>query len=336
MIILQGFQAIVWLMIIPYLLGKFITSKDEEKNKMLYTWVIGTCIQMGIFFVLAIPMILIRFKFQTLRNLYFTIIVILCMISIWLNRGKIIKISKFNLKSISIFQIVAIILTFLQVFIIFKYSNINNDDSSFVVLSNQMIDYGEMYYYEEGSPLNARRALAPISAYYSTLSQYLFVHVTIFTHTVFPIVLVILANVIYYYLGKTLFKEDKDSPYIFMLFMILANYYFFRIKGAGSYFFRFTWFGRSIVAGMLLPLLWKISLDCMNKEKNKIKDWLSLLFVVLASCLCSEMSVAIISIPIVILTIINSIRDKKLSYLLKSVGVLIPCLIIAICYLIIR
>ena len=332
MFILQILQVIIWLAIIPYLLGTFLNNR--EKDKILYTWLMGHLILMGTFIVIAIPMILLKIKFEVLRNSYFVFVIILSIISILKNKKNLIKISK--PKSISIFQVVAVLLVFMQIFIKVKYTFINNDDSSFVVLSTQMIESGDMYYNEEETELNSRRALAPISAYYSVISQYLFMHVTIVTHTVFPILFIILANIVYYYLGKSLFKEDKDAPYIFLIFMILANFYFFRFKGAGSYLLRFTWLGRVIVAGILLPLLWKVSLNAMNKEENEIKDWLTILFIVLASCLCSEMAVAIVTIPIVVLSIINSLRDKKVSYLLKSLGTILPCLIIALIYINIR
>ena len=332
MFILQILQVIIWLAIIPYLLGTFLNNR--EKDKILYTWLMGHLILMGTFIVIAIPMILLKIKFEVLRNSYFVFVIILSIISILKNKKNLIKISR--PKSISIFQVVAVLLVFMQIFIKVKYTFINNDDSSFVVLSTQMIESGDMYYNEEETELNSRRALAPISAYYSVISQYLFMHVTIVTHTVFPILFIILANIVYYYLGKSLFKEDKDAPYIFLIFMILANFYFFRFKGAGSYLLRFTWLGRVIVAGILLPLLWKVSLNAMNKEENEIKDWLTILFIVLASCLCSEMAVAIVTIPIVVLSIINSLRDKKVSYLLKSLGTILPCLIIALIYINIR
>ena len=334
MIILKGFQAIIWLIIIPYLLGKFLIDKEGKENKKLYSWVIGNVFMMGLFMIISIPFILLRLKFKILRDVYFIVVVILSIISAFLNRKNIIKFSK--LESISIFQILAILLVLMQIFMKFEYSTINNDDSSFVVLSTQMIDTGKMYYTNQEENLNARRALAPVSAYYAVISEYLLTHVTIVTHTVFPIIFVILASLVYYYFGKSLFKDDKDSPYIFLIFMTLANFYFFRFKGAGSYFLRFTWLGRVIDAGIFLPLLWKLILEALNKENNKIRDWLSILFLVLASCLCTEMSIAIITIPIAIFSLISSIRDKKISYLFKSLIMIIPCLILAIIYINIR
>lgn len=332
MIILQGLLAIIWFVIIPYILGKILVKKENE-NFGLYTILMGTLMQMGIFLVVAVPMILLKKDFSLLRNLYFVVIAVICLLVIFIKRKNLIKFTK--PKKFSLFQVVAIVLVGIQVFIRVKYTTVNNDDSSFVVLSAQMIETGQMYYSDE-SDLNARRVLAPISAYYSVISEFLFTHVAIVTHTIIPIVYTILANVVYYYLGKALFKDDEESPFIFLIFLTLGNFYLFKEKGAGSYFVRFTWLGRTIIAGMLLPLLWKLSLEAMNKEKNRVQDWLSILFLVLSSCLCSEMAIAIVTIPIAIMALVSSIRDKKFSYLLKAFGTVIPCLILALIYLKIR
>ena len=107
MIIIKFFQSVIWLVTIPYILGMFLNSKNK-KNSILYTIVVGTLIQMGIFFIISVPMILLREKFNVLRTVYFVIIVAMCIISILIYKEKLISFSKLKLKSISVFQILAI------------------------------------------------------------------------------------------------------------------------------------------------------------------------------------------------------------------------------------
>ena len=327
-------QCIGWFICIPYVFGKLLNGKDEdeENNKLVYTWLLGSILMMAIFMIIALPMVLLKMKFNTLKITYCVVILVLSVISIIINRKKLLKFTK--PKSFSLFQIVAIILVIIQVFIRVKYATINNDDVSFVGLATEMISTGDMYV--KWGELIARRALAPSSAYYAAMSQYLFVHVTILTHTIIPVFVVLLANAVYYYLGRKLFKNDDESSYIFLIFMILVNFYFFRYKGASAYLLKFPWFGRVVTAGIMLPLIWKLSFDAMSKEQNKIKDWFKIFITVIAACLFSEMAIAIITIPIIVLSIIGAIRDKKISYLFKGLLTIIPCLIIAIIYINIR
>lgn len=335
MIILKLLLTIFWLFLVPFILGKFLIKKEE--NELIYSWVLGNILQMGIFFIISLPLILLKESFSKLVIIYTILILILVIISCLINRKKF----KFKIKleKPNIFQIIAIMLILVQLFVKFKYTNINNDDASFVTLSTAMIETDKMYLHnEDGIELRdiiIRRALAPISAYYSVISKLIDIHVTIVTHTIMPIIFISLAYSIYYYFGKKLFKE-KDSIFIFLIILSILNIFAFDYKGYNRYLILYTWFGRAILAGIILPFIWKIALDAMYKEQNKIIDWITLFFAVLAGCLCSQIAVPLIGISIGTLSLISAIRDKKISYILKSIICLIPCIIIGITYLIIK
>ena len=333
--IIKGLLCLYWLIIIPIILGKFLVKKDE--NELLYSWIMGNILQMGIFFVCAIPLILLKKSFMTLLYIYTVIIVILTFISILVNRHKF----KLNIKKrkITVFQVIAIILIFVQLFMKFEYANINNDDASFVSISTTMIQTNKMYLHSttgaETNIIESRRALAPISAYYAVLSKLVCTHVTILTHTVLPILFISMLYGIYYYLAKKIFKE-KDSIYIFLIIICFLNLFSFSIKGANRYMILYSWFGRAILAMVILPLIWKICFDAMNKESNEIMDWIKMFFTVLAGCLGTEMANALIPISLGAMAIVSSIRDKEISYLFKTLICIIPCILIGIIYLIIK
>jgi hypothetical protein len=322
-------KIILWIIIIPYILGKLLENKDE--NKILYPWVLGYVLQMGIFLVLAIPMILMKCSFYTLKKWYTILIIIVTAVSFVINIKKIIP--KIKKTKVSFIQVIAILLVLVQIFIKFRYTNVNNDDSTFVVLGTKMIETGYMYYDGGDSDIIIRRALAPSTAYYAVLAQNLGIHVTIVMHTIIPMLFMAIGSIIFYYFGKKLFKENNDSPYLFLIFMILLYTYFFTTKGAGLYYLKFTWFGRALVGAVFLPLLWSVSLDAMDKQSNKVKDWITMFFIVLTSCLCSEMAVVLVSISFFTIALISSIRDKKISYIFKFILCIIPCIIIGIIYL---
>lgn len=335
MIAIKLLLIIFWLFIIPLILGKFLIKKEE--NELIYSWVLGNILQMGVFFIISLPLILLKESFNKLVWIYAIVILILTIISSIINRKKI----KFKIKidKPSIFQIVAILLILIQLFVKFKYANINNDDASFVTLSTAMMQTDKMYLHNENGveleKVIARRALAPSSAYYSVISKLINIHVTIVTHTIMPIVFIILAYCIYYYFGKKVF-EEKDSIFIFLIVLSILNIFAFDYKGYNRYLILYTWFGRAILAGIILPFVWKIALDAMHKEQNKTIDWITLFFAVLAGCLCSQMAVPLIGISIGTLSLISSIRDKKISYIFKSFICIIPCIVVGIIYLMIK
>ena len=335
MIILKILLIIFWLFLAPFVLGKFLIKKDDDG--IIYSWILGNILQMGIFFIVSLPLILLKQSFNKLVIIYTILVLILMILSCIINIKKI-KF-KFKLEKPTVFQIVAILLILVQLFVKFKYANINNDDASFVTLSTAMIETDKMYLHNENGveleKIISRRALAPISAYYSTLSKLLNIHVTIVTHTIMPIIFIVLAYCVYFCFGKKIFKE-KDSIFIFLIILSVLNIFAFDYKGYNRYMMLYTWFGRAILAGIILPFIWKNSFDAMNKEQNKIKDWISLFLAVLAGCLCSQMAVPLIGISVGVLSLISSIRDKKISYIFKSLICLIPCIVVGVVYLIIK
>lgn len=325
-------KIILWFIVIPFILGKSILKKDKE-DEILYSWVLGNMIQMAVFFVLAIPMILNKVSFFVLWKVYIAIIIVLLIIVVKKYKERFFQIPKFE--KISIFQIIFIIIIIAQLFIKVKYTNINNDDSSYIVTSTQMQSTGYMYYTEQYPELEARKALGPISAYYATVSEIVDVQVAILAHTVMPIFVICLAYLVYYYLGKKIFK-NKDSLYIMLIILSFLNLYAFSNKGINRYLTLYSWFGRSILAGICLPLIWKISLEAMDKKGNHILDWIALFITVLASCMCSQMAVPLVSISIAVLAFISMIRDKKIAYLFKAGLCVIPCLIVGIIYILMK
>ena len=160
-------KVFLWLVLVPFVLGKSILKKEE--NKALYSWILGTIIQMAIFWIIAVPMILAKVSFFTLWKVYMIVIILLFIAILTIFRKKIFL--KMQFEKVSFFQIVAIVLIVIQLFVKFKYSNVNNDDASFIASATKIKYDGYMYYTEEWQDLDSRKALAPISAYYGTVAQ---------------------------------------------------------------------------------------------------------------------------------------------------------------------
>lgn len=321
-------KVFLWLILVPFILGKSILKKDE--NKVLYSWVLGTIVQMAIFWIIALPMILAKVSFFTLWKVYMIAIILLFIATLIIFRRKIFIKPQFE--QISFFQIVAIVLIFVQLFVKFKYTNVNNDDAAFIASATKIKYDGYMYYTEEWQDLDSRKALAPISAYYAAISQIVGADVAVLAHTIMPVILISISYIIYYYLGRKVF-ENKDSSYIMLIILSFLNLYAFSIKGPARYLILYPWFGRSILAGICLPLIWNISLEAMNKEENSLFNWITLFLTIIASCLCSEMAVPLVTISLMGLTIVSTIRDKKPIYILKSALSILPCLMVGIIYI---
>lgn len=329
------FLVILWLSIFPYIIGKVLTlKKDKVNDEFMYSWLFGNVYQMALYFLLAIPFILKRKSFLLLTNTFAIAVifsVIISLIILIINRKKFFKKIEFkNIKKVNFYQIIAILIIIAQLFVKVKYTNINNDDSSFVVLSKQMIQTDKMYV-ESENKLNARRALAPISAYYASLSKLTKIDSTILIHSVMPLILIVMYYTVYYYFSKKIFKKSEDS-WIMLIFLSVISLYGFNAKGVNKYMLLYSWFGRAILAGIILPLIWKVSLEAMNKD-GKIIDWIRFFIVILSAGLGSEMATPLVGISVGCLTLKSCIEDKKISYIPKALICLIPVLMVGIIYI---
>ena len=303
--IISVILVLFWLICIPYVFGRVLTNNND--NTVLFSWVIGNVFQMAIFFVIAIVLILNRISFSFLWISYMIIMIVLFILSkIFFQKNIFLKP---KLGKINIFKIIAIILVLTQLFIKVKYTNINNDDSSFVVLSTSMIETGKMYYSEENEELNVRRALAPISAYYATIAKQTGIHVTIITHSVIPVLFIAMSYIIYYHLGMKIFK-DQENIWIMLILLSLLNIYTFSLKSFAYYMLLYTWLGRVVLVGIVLPLIWCLAFDAMNDTSNW-KTWFFIFLSVLSGCLGSEMAVAII--PIVLMSLPSKLPFSSFS-----------------------
>ena len=316
-----------FLVLVPYVFGKVLINTGD--NQIFFPWVLGNIFQMSVFFVIAIVFIIIRLKFFVLWKFYTVMLIILFGLSVIFYRNKI-RI-KMKIGKIDIIKIISIVLIVLQLFVKLKYANINNDDASFVVLSTEMIETNNMYYMDDTGKLNERRALAPISAYYSTLSKQTGIQVTILTHSIIPLIFIVMSYVVYFNIGKKLVKEDEDV-WLMMILLSLLNIFSFSIKSASHYMLLYTWFGRSILATTIIPLIWCLSFDAMSKE-SKWNSWLLIFLAVLSGCLGSEMAIIVLPIILMGLSIAFGISDKKIEYIFKSIICIIPCIIIGVIYL---
>lgn len=321
---------IFWLILMPIIFGKILVKNNE--NTIMYSWTIGNIFQMGIFFVISIICVLSRISFFILWKFYSALLVILLVLGLIFFRKKIFNKAKINniTESLIVFKILAILLIIIQLFVKVKYANVNNDDATFVVLSQDMIRTGEMYYKGE-SNLQARKALAPIGAYFSTIAKQVNIDVTIVTHSIMPLFLLIMSYNVYFSFSRRIFKNDENS-YIMLIFLSVLNLYTINVKGISKYMLLYTWFGRAILGSITLPLAWKLALDAMT-TKAKFREWLILLFCVLASCLSSQMAVPLISISLGCFALLSAISDKKISYLFKTLICIIPCLIVGVIYI---
>ena len=338
-------KGLLWLLIIPEIIGLGIIRFSKKENiSMLFAYVLGHIFGFALFELLAIPMTFAKFQYTTLAYSWMVIEIILAIISLkvnWYDLGDIIGDNIMDVLDLpKLLNIIFLLLIFLQCYVGFAYMHEDYDDSNFLGKATIAIDTNSLYKYDdigyEYTSFPSRHVFSPFPIYTATLSTAIGVHPLILAKTFFPIVFISMAYMIYAMIADVLFKEDKQKTLIFLIILSLLY-----IWGAYSNYTNFVfllyriWQGKAILANIILPFIWLIFLKYINKDV-KFFGWFILLLTLWGADLLSSMALSLASLSTVILTFIWTIKDKKISYIFKTVICFIPSIIYGAMYLMIR
>lgn len=333
----------MWFLIIPFLIGMIFTYfNKKEKNNLILTFISGYFIEFSIFELLAIPMTFLECKFTTLFFTYSIILGIISVISIWINRKnfKEIIIENFkNIKKLPLKCILVFIMILLQMFVLFEYMHIDDDDAFYVgnatttIATNTISKINPSHGFPWG--WQARYVLAPFSILLATWSKLVNLHPALVAHTILPVIFLPMVYMIFGLIANEIFNKDKNKTFTFLILLnilyIFGNY---SRRTTYTVLFLRIWQGKAFLANIIIPAIWYFMLKYMNEE-NKKSNFIMLIIVMISSCLVSSMGVALAPATIMVMALIYAIRDKKISYLFKFLITCTPNIICGILYLII-
>ena len=340
------FLAIIWLMIVPIIIGlgimKVLRKKDEKS--IIESLLIGLYFEFAVFEIIAIPLMFLKKSFFTLRNIWLTVILTTLILSFIIIRKDFEKIYLNSVKEIKkypkLLALISIILILFQCYMGFTYMHEDEDDSNFVAKAVIALDTDTLFKYsDEGYELTTipwRTGLSPFPWFTANVATLVRMHPTIVAHTIFPVIFVLIAYCLFFIIGKYLFDDDYEKSFMFLIIMNFL--YIFGNYTRYSIFVRLLtrlWQGKSILANITIPLIFYIFLKGIGTENNNYY-WFMLFLVLWGSILLSSMA---LSLPIIvsgILTFLYIIKDKKISYVFKYILSVLPCVGYGIIYLLIK
>jgi len=155
---------------------------------------------------------------------------------------------------------------------------------------------------------------------------------TIMAHTILPWLMIPLAYMVYYLIGKRLFKEDRELQGMFLAMAVLLHLYMSGQHTSGLTFLSITpWVGKGVLAAILIPLLfyWILRLT----EESRRKYWLMLGMTGLGGCLLSSMGIMLSPVFIGTAVFLVSLGKKKFSYVGYGVAASLPCVLLGVYYI---
>lgn len=212
------------------------------------------------------------------------------------------------------------------------FTSFDGDDAYYVVESLIAQEADVMYRilpYTGGSTgLDVRHAMAVFPMWVAFVSVRAGIHATIVSHIVMPLVLIPLTYLLYYEIGRSLFKGKQELP-VFMIIMAL-----FQIFGNVSiytnetFFLTRTWQGKAVAGSLVFPALIWVFLHIYDKDVRKKQTdagiWILLVCINMTVGVCSSIAVFLACILTAFAAFCLAVAERDWKLLFKMGAACIP------------
>ena len=180
----------------------------------------------------------------------------------------------------------------------------------------------------------------------AALSRWIGVHPSTLDHTILAPMLVILAYLVYWSMGKLLFakenrqNKEKDSTEkltgLFILFLSIVHVTsYYCIRNQGSVLLVRIWQGKATLASVLIPFLFYhcYRMKCRPQERGNLLILLTAMF---SCCLVSSMGIALPVVMLGIFALLFGVFQKNSRYFGKMLAGCLPCALYGILYRVLK
>lgn len=327
--------------VVPFLLGNRISVLNNEHISYKIDYAFGWLFMLAIFEIIVVPETFLKRSLSEVSWIYSIVLVVLVItFSIFINKTqRKYKPKKLNYKHISIncYGILAVILLLVQLVIALFGVHMDADDAYYVGTATTSLstdtlflvqpDKGFLY---NGLPL--RYAFSALMIFWAYLSKVTGMHPLIITHTIIPIIFIILSYLLWWEIGNHLFNS-MEKKWIYFLFLNVMNIYGNTSVYTQSSFLLFRiWQGKAMLPNIILPAILIAFFNIYDTPRKKNK-WILVFIIILAACCCSSMAVPMGIIVVITLSLLLALIYKDWKLVIYGSWCSIPCFVIGILYI---
>lgn len=332
---------------VPFILG-FIPVKhmNSLQKTPAMTYVCGWFVSFFIFELVAVPLILLEKSFTLLVAVYTVIIAILVPVSLWQGRD-VWKAYWENIKGIRELPAIVkagwlfffLLVLFQMAYAVF-YEYYDGDDAYYVATAVTTCEFDSMYLRDAYTgylyPLDVRHAFSPTPVYQAWLSRLSGIAPAVVAHSVLAPVWLMLLYCIYGQIGDRLLWNKKTYRPVFMIltavWMMYGN---ISLYTSETFAMTRTWQGKGMMAGMVIPALF-LCLIYLAQETVSQGMWMLFICVCLSAVLATSVSFMIVPTVAGVAAVLIGIKKKSLRFAAELFLCCMPCLLLAVCYMIVK
>ena len=157
------------------------------------------------------------------------------------------------------------------------------------------------------------------------------IHPLIWTKTIMTGTSLILSNIIYYRVGRELFKDKGDKTLLMILFAGIVNFFYISTFTSSEFLLTRSYEGKTLVGNIVLPALILLFIKLRENYRANRYWWLMAL-VCLASTIISNSSDMLVPVAAGVLYIPLAVKLRKFSIIIKYLLCVSPCLFMLLAY----
>jgi hypothetical protein len=332
---------------LPFTLGMIpVKLMKGSLRTPAMTYVCGWFVSFFVFELAAIPFIILEKSFTALVVTYTVIVAVIAIVSLIKCRGlwkeywdNIRGFFKQPIAAKIGWGIVFGIIAFQMVYSVL-YEYYDGDDAYYVATAVITRTFDSMYLRDAYTgalyPLDLRHAFSPTPIYQAWLSALSHIHPAIIAHSVLAPVWLMFMYCIYGQIGNRLLENNKNYRPVFMIFISLwLMFGNVSLYTSETFAMTRTWQGKGMMAGMILPALLLCILYLAGREVST-GIWLLYIFVCLSAVFATSISFMLIPTVAGVASVGIGIKKKSPRFIIKMFSCCIPCMLLAVCYILMR
>lgn len=343
---------VLLLVLAPFGTGLIINRFIDKENRSIgISYIFGFLTLLAAFQLLAVPIVFTDswgfgkiVKIFTVIITVFTGLGIIQSLHLWRAEGNIFRQKKWFSKDKKLEMIqwsIVLALIFFQLFMAVTHASFDGDDAYYVVQSVITDETDTLYsvspYTGWSTDLDMRHSMAVFPIWIAYIARMTGIHATIISHTVLPVILIPLTYLIYYEIGRKLFKEKKEQLPSYMIIVNMLHIFGnVSIYNNATFLLMRTWQGKSMLANVIIPGIFMILLWLFDGEPEKRGRrggfWLFLCILNIVAAMMSTASVFLNTFLLVVMAVVFGIQEKNIKILFQMLGCCIPCVVYALLY----
>lgn len=340
MSVLIGILAIPLNLIIYYLFGTLVLRRKNKLTNEGLSLIVGFFAYHILFFIVLFPFMIKYRPLSWFIRVWLPVLLIILVISAVLNRQNIRTLFGNGLAFVKEHRTASIVISaviLIQIIIVISTYNFTLDAAYYVsnVTTTLQTDMINVYDPFTGSWLDhyeVRYLFATYSINDAFMCRILSIPALIQTKLTMSGVVIIMVNILYIMIAKSLFKDDYKGVSIMMVMMFIVNVMFYTIFTSSLFLLTRTYEGKTIIGNLSILTIFYIFMLMINDDAVEY-PWLSMFIISLGSVTISSSGNMLIPAELSILFIPYMIVKKTIKPVFKYLACLIPGVAMVLVYI---